>query len=436
MERSGVVNVYINELGPRASWIFRLIFEDLLGLSLHLTTDRSELGEWGGAALNYSTEYIEGIPALEPFGLLRQDDIRQQQVRVTDHNGLPVFFEVSGGDLPFDPFSMAFYLVSRYEEYLPFEADKHGRFMHTQSLAYREGFLGKALVNHLAELIRQLLSKHYPDIRPGERAYHFIPTFDIDIAYAHLGKGAFRATGAMAKLLLKGNVREILARSMTMTGLCDDPYDNFDLILDQCSKYDLAPVFFILAGDRSRQDRNLSLANKRFASLVRKLQEQAEIGVHPSYLSGTEPHRIAMEMERISRVTGQEVDLSRQHFLKLRMPDTYQHLISAGINKDFSMGYAGAPGFRASIASPFKFYNLSREEASSLEIIPFMFMDTTLSDYMRLEPLDYFQNVKAVIDEVKACKGQLSAIWHNYAMADDAGKQQAFKQILKYAATL
>jgi len=39
-----------------------------------------------------------------------------------------------------------------------------------------------------------------------------------------------------------------------------------------------------------------------------------------------------------------------------------------------------------------------------------------------------------VIEEVKACRGTLVGIWHNYAMADDQEKLQAFKDLLNLAA--
>ncbi|MCK5338748.1 MAG: hypothetical protein KAJ50_08050, partial [Bacteroidales bacterium] len=70
----------------------------------------------------------------------------------------------------------------------------------------------------------------------------------------------------------------------------------------------------------------------------------------------------------------------------------------------------------------------------SLMVYPFMFMDTTLDDYMKLEPEEYLNAVIPLIEEVKAVGGTLIAIWHNYALADDAQKHIAFKDILDKAA--
>lgn len=317
MARSEVLNVYINEISPRANWVFKLIFEDILGLELHLTDDRHVLTSSGNPAVNYSNTHIDGIPSVTPAGLLSEEGIKKQELRITDFEGLPVFFQTEGGDLPFDPFSMAFYLVSRYEEYLPFNPDKHGRFPYTESLAYKEGFLNIPVVNHLAGLLKKILLTYYPDLKFPEGKYSFLPTVDVDIAFAHLGKGFIRTYGAMAKLMLKGQFKEIRSRIRTMRGKAQDPFDNFDFLTEVFIKHDLKPVFFILAGDPGPFDRNLSLRNKKFMTLIRELDDKADLGVHPSYRSGENPQRVKTEMDRINGVSRKNVTKSRQHFVRL-----------------------------------------------------------------------------------------------------------------------
>ena len=430
MARSGVLNVYIEEFSPRAGWIFKLIFEDLLGLKLKISGEipaKSPL-------LNYSEKEIPGSFSIKPSGLLSEKDIRSQKIVMGEYEGLPVFFMCKGGDLPFDPFSMAFYLVSRYEEYLPFQPDQHGRFPHTESMAYKEGFLNKAIVNRLARILRDRLHQRFPDLEFNSPAYRFIPTVDVDIAFAHIGKGLVRTCGSLIRLLLKGDLKEARRRIRTMRGKDEDPYDNFDQLLTRFTDHSLEAVFFILAGDLGPYDRNLSLKNRRFASLIKNLSKFADIGIHPSYSAGHEAGRIAKEMKRLAGVTGVIPEKSRQHFVKMRFPDTYETLINVGIKEDYSMGYASIPGFRAGIASPFTFYNLHMEKETSLHIYPFMFMDTTLSDYLKLKPEDYLQEVRPLIDETRAVGGTLTGIWHNYALEDDKSKHEAFKEILKKVA--
>lgn len=428
MARSGALNVFIEDISPRARWIFKLMLDDLLGLKLNLTNEVPA----DQPILNYSTKDIPGSVTIRPYGLLSEQRIKSQDIVMGQYEGSPVFFLTDGGDLPFDPFSMGFYLVSRYEEYLPFESDAHGRFPHTESLAFKEDFLNMPLVNWIAIKVKNLLTERYPDITFEEGNYRFIPTVDVDIAYAHLGKGFVRTWGAIAKLLLRGNLKEIGQRFSTMLGSGNDPYDNFDMLLELFSGHKPDAIFFILAGDPGPYDRNLSVKNKRFAALIRKLSKKAEIGVHPSYGAGSNIGKIEKEIRRIEGITGKKITKSRQHFLKMSLPDTYESLIEAGITDDYSMGYASMPGFRASIANLFSFYNLRKEEETSLIIHPFMFMDTTFSDYLKLEPHEYQEATVPLSYLTKMLvRGELIGIWHNYALADDEQKHKALKDLFK-----
>jgi hypothetical protein len=235
----------------------------------------------------------------------------------------------------------------------------------------------------------------------------------------------------MARLLLQGRINEVSQRIKTMRGTANDPYDNFDFLLNAFR--DMDPVFFILAGDPGPYDRNLSTKNKAFANLLQELASQAEIGIHPSYGAGIDLSRIMKEKSRLGTAAGKEITKSRQHFIRISMPETYEALIKAGIKDDYSMGYASTIGFRAGIASSYNFYNLSKEEENNLRIHPFAFMDTTLSDYMGLSPEEYLKAIIPIIEEVKEVNGSLIGIWHNYALADDQEKHLAFNTILKSA---
>ena len=434
MVKSGVLNVYIKDISPRAAWIFKLIFEDLLSYQLILTNDVSIIMKGEYPALNYSEDEIPGIPRILPYGLLSEENIQEQQIEVKDYQGLKVFFNTEGEDLPFDPFSVAFYLVSRYEEHLPFEPDQHGRFSYNISLAHSEGFLQQALVNRLAYLLKELLIKHYPEARFVEKEYHFIPSIDIDIAFAHLGKGFVRTYGAMVKLLLKGNMAEIKSRILTMRGKTKDPYDNFNFIIEACNEYKLNPVFFVLAGEPGPNDRNLSTSNKKFALLLKDLSQKADIGIHPSYGSDNNEDILKKELGRLQSVIAKTIIKSRQHFVRLSFPQTYRMLISNNIKEDYSMGYADNTGFRASIASPYKYFILSENKETDLRVFPFMLMDTTMGDYLGLEPEQYLDAALPIIEEVKKYKGTLIGIWHNYAMADDKQKLDSFRELLNLAA--
>ena len=103
--------------------------------------------------------------------------------------------------LPFDPFAASFYMVSRYEEHLPFIKDKHDRFEAAQSLAFQKGFLHKPIVNIYAKKIREILAEAFPELQFKDKKYEYVSTIDIDNAWAFKEKGFLRTTGALLRSL-------------------------------------------------------------------------------------------------------------------------------------------------------------------------------------------------------------------------------------------
>jgi hypothetical protein len=349
--------------------------------------------------------------------------------------GMPVFFGVEEPSAwPFDPFALAFYLVTRYEEYLPFEADGHGRFPAGQSLAYREDFLHLPLVDKMTHHLKEMLLARFPAISSIAKPLHFIPSFDIDIAFAHLGKGWARAGAAWMKLMLKADLKQISGRLAVLRGVEPDPYDNFDLHHTLAARYGHHPLYFSLMGDFGKYDRNISHKNKGFRDLLQKLNNQAEIGLHPSYRAALDPEMIAEEKRRLEEIIGKPVTKNRFHFLRLRFPDSYRLLPELGFTDDYSLGYSTTNGFRASTCTPFCFYDLLKEEKTGLRLHPFIFMDSAMIDHMKLPPGDSILEVKRLVSNVEKFGGEAIGIWHNYSLSEQdqyKGRQEVLATVFE-----
>ncbi len=176
--------------------------------------------------------------------------------------------------------------------------------------------------------------------------------------------------------------------------------------------------------------------NWNFQSLIKSIADYAEVGVHPSYYSNSNKDQLRKEIRRLSKVIKSEVVKSRQHFLKVTFPGTYRNLLEFDIKEDFSMGYASEIGFRASICSTFHFYDLDLDVSTKLKLTPFMLMDGTMKDYMKLTPADAIYRAKMLIDEVKAVNGTFVTLWHNQSVNDKEewqGWRNVYEEIVKYA---
>ena len=143
-----------------------------------------------------------------------------------------------------------------------------------------------------------------------------------------------------------------------------------------------------------------------------------------------------MECDNLSRVLNREITTSRQHFLRLRMPLSYQILIDLDITDDYTMGYASLAGFRAGIADTFRFFDLEHDNVTNLNIHPFALMDGTMRDYLELNIDESMEKAKNLIDEVKKVNGTFILLWHNETLSDEkrwTGWKNLYRQILNYA---
>lgn len=414
-----------------------MIFKDILGIDFKLTVDKQLFTDYDAPKLSYTHNQLGHELFFNSRNLLFETGISEQNISVFDYNSNKVFFATGKTSaLPFDVFAASFYLVSRYEEYLPHIRDEHDRFLAEDSLAFTNGFLQKPLVNIWALWIKELILEKYPSLIFSEKKYQFISTIDIDNAYAFIEKGFTRSVGGYLKSILKLNVPEIFERTRALMRLQKDPYDTYDFQLEIIKKYKFKSIYFFLLGDYGVNDKNLPIESRKFQSLIKMLGDYAQIGIHPSYGSNKSKDQLKKEVDRLSKVIHREVTISRQHFLKLTLPETYRNLIDLDITDDYTMGFASQVGFRASICSPFNFYDLDMDLETNLKIHPFAVMEGTLKYYMKVHREDAMQKIKPLIDEVKAVNGEFISLWHNDSLSNQKiwlGWSSVYEEMVKYA---
>lgn len=432
-----MLSIYTHKITHRNKYIFNLLFKDILGLDFELTDSESEFREMQGAKISYCINPLGDEIHFAARHLLFESGITEQNISVFDYNQHKVFFATGKSSaLPFDVFAASFYLVSRYEEYLPHIRDEHDRFDAKDSLAYMNGFLQKPVVNIWAQWIRELLLNKYPDLHFPEKKYEFISTIDIDNAYAYREKGFTRSIGGYLKSIVSLDFQEIKERSKVLLGLQKDPYDTYEFQLKMLRKYKFRSIYFLLLGDYGVNDKNLPVESEKFQSLIKMLGDYSEVGIHPSYGSNKNKEQLKIEVDRLSKILHRDITQSRQHFLKLTLPDTYRNLIDLDIRHDYTMGFASQVGFRASICTPFNFYDLDMELETNLKVHSFAVMEGTLKYYMKVEPEDAMKKIRPLIDEVKAVNGSFISLWHNDTLNDKKlwkGWKAVYEEMIQYA---
>jgi hypothetical protein len=428
-----MILVYTEELTPRIEYISRLIFTTILQNEISFTTKSSEFLKSNLPKFNYSYEKFGNEFYIKPHRFMHCRALIQPNIQPIWYKGEKYFFESSAdSDLPFDPLAASFYLVSRYEEYLDSPVEKYKRFPPEESILYKYGLLNKPVVNIWARLLAEKLQKRFPELEFPEPKFVFLPTIDIDNAWAYANKGFWRSAGAIAKAVSKGNFTEAGTRYRVLRGKETDPYDTYDFLNETFKGNEDKVLFFFLLGDYKRYDKNVSWKNRHFQKLILETAEKYEVGIHPSYSSSKKKgkKRLAAEIKRLEEILGFTATKSRQHFLRLRFPRTYRRLLKAGIAEDFSMGYPSHTGFRAGICTPYFFYDLKREAPTSLKIIPFQVMDVTLRNYMDFNPEQATREIKNLMQEVKTVGGTFAYIWHNETL-NEQDNWQGYREVFR-----
>ncbi len=429
--------IYVNQKTNRLNYIFDFFFREALKTRYQITTDKEAFLASDQPKLSYGNQPLGEELFFYATPLLFERGIQEQKITTFAFQNTIGFFATSDASaLPFDPFAAAFYLITRYEEYLPFRADQFGRYPANSSIAYQNNFLHQPVVDHWVQAIKRKIKEKYPSYPFVKRKYQFLPSYDIDAAFAYKHKGVLRTAGGFLQSLIKGDWATLKGRTKCVLGLAPDPYLTFNWLYQLHKKYNLSPVYFFLVGDYGEYDRNISISTKAFQSLIKSVGDYAEVGIHPSYASNNNVDQLKTEIKRLHEVVKRDITKSRQHFLKLNLPTTYQHLLEAEIQADYTMGYAAEPGFRAGTCTPFYFYDLDFETSTSLRIYPFTLMDATLRQYLKLTPEQASQRIHKLIDEVKQVNGTFISLWHNSSLSEIHGWQgwrKVYIDLVNYA---
>lgn len=428
---------YTDTITPRLQYIADFTAQEILQEPMTLTTDKSAFLAWTGPKINYSaTDFSESEYFIQATPLLFETGIHPVTIECFEVDFHKAFFQTRG-DFPFDIFAASFYLLSRYEEYLPHQKDEYGRYAHTNSLAFRERFLQLPLVNIWLENFKKSLKSKFPALALKRKTFSFVPTYDIDIAWSYKHKGRLRNLGGMLKSLKNGQWQQVKERWRVLKGKQTDPYDAYEW-LDALHLYcKIKPIyFFLVAQQLEGYDRNTPTSSKALQELIAYFSVVYHIGLHPSWKSSVSADNrvLGEEKEWLEVIIERTLEQSRQHYIKFELPKNFRRYIECGLLKDYSMGYGSINGFRASVASSFYWFDLEKNEATPLQLFPFCFMDANAYFEQKLTPSKAYEEMVHYYNIIKKVNGLFIPIWHNQFLGTDpmfAGWREMYELFMK-----
>lgn len=426
--------VYSHSVSPRLQYVVDFLSE-YYGLSFKLIYDEEKfINAPDQCKINYGYHRLtENEIFIHSHVLLFETSVRSVKIECFDHNNHKAFFKAEG-EVGFDLFSAIFYLITRYEEYLPHQKDVYGRYAHESSIAFREGFIDLPLINIWLEDFRKLLSGKNSQFSILNSQFKFLPTYDIDMAWSFRNKGFKRNLANIGFLFCKAQFRKAIFRIRVIRGKKQDPFDAYEWMDELHQEFHLHPIyFFLVASQTGKYDKNIDVSNPEFQQLVRSICAKYQIGLHPSWASGDSPSLLTKEKTTLEQIIGQPVISSRQHFIRFDLPTTYRRLLALGITNDYSMGYGSINGFRASVANRFYWYDLKNEEKTNLLVHPFCFMDANSYYEQKLSPDQALNELLHYYKSVEKVNGTLITIWHNSFLGTDEefkGWREVYHQFL------
>ncbi len=436
-----MVYIYSPHPLPRLAYVASHIFRNILGTEFMCTTDKNFFLNQEGVCINYSDEKLNKGIHIFPQGLLSKTGIQPiSDLQPGEWEGLFCFFYQKKAEIPFDLFAASFYLLTCYEEFFPKQLDQHQRFDYRESLAFQYGFLEIPLVDRWAYLLKNTLEKAgYDTCSFKKRTYRVVSTFDIDHPYLYRNKGIVKNTMGALRDLFKGKLSLIGERIRVLFHLQKDPYLESLHWIDRFHKNSgYTYSLFILISRYGKYGRTTLYPQRTYFDYLRSLR-QVEFGLHPSYESHLNQKRLRKEKQKLESILKQNISICRQHFLRLKNPETFQLLDQYGFTEDFTLTFAQAPGFRSGTAIPYPFYDISSEKETSLLIRPTIVMDTTLISHLKMNPEEALQKIKKLIDACKQSGGDYLMLWHNSNLAGQADKNpwiQVFTTSHQYAISI
>lgn len=199
--------------------------------------------------------------------------------------------------------------------------------------------------------------------------------------------------------------------------------------LDLEKKYAIPATYYFLALEKQEWDFNYYIDQMApYFAMIR--EAGGEIGLHGGHEAYNSREKIASERAKLEKACGEPIFGYRNHFLRFKTPQTWEHLASLGFVYDTTFGYADMIGYRNGMCYPFRPFDPRTNTFMDILELPLILMDCTFWKYMGLDMDQSFRLFRKIVDDVKAVNGVLTILWHNHSLKGEEGV--LFHRIIDY----
>ncbi len=306
-----------------------------------------------------------------------------------------------------------FFFLSRWEEYISSDLDKHGRFKGENSFAVKNNIFRVPVVDIYADFLWRLFSDFTPTLKKDKTSVSLHPSHDIDFFVKWPNKLNYYKT-QLGNLIKRSDkdlfLKDKKAYSVSNDDISKDPFFTYKLFMDDAESRNRQATFYFMVGGNTNYDNNYDINDENIAALLSEIKLRGHrIGLHPGYNASTTSNQLKKEIEIFKNVCGVDQVMIRQHFLKINLIETINIWEDAGVQYDSSFYYNNHPGFRAGCSVAFPLFNVTKHKKTNILEDSVSFMDTDLLG----ESPRIIKEVKEVYEATKYVGTNFKFLWHN-----------------------
>ena len=377
--------------------------------------------------------------------LLPQKPVFVDTARFTGHDTVSLYgqpkLRLDKDDviLEADIFASAFFMLTRWEEYVIKQRDRLGRFPEDENFLKKHGLHRRPLVCEYVYFLRNVFN--YMGVRlPRNMQYQLMITHDVDFLRRFTGFVPF-LKGAANDVLRRKSLRLALSTikkyALFKTGKAPDPYDTFDFLMDVSESVGLKSHFYFIPSLKNEPKAFYDYDSPWAKQAVsRILQRGHTVGIHGSFRGFNNPEIFAMELRRFKQAYGIKPTEGRQHFLRFENPVTWQLWEQNGLKNDSTIGFSTDVGFRAGTCYPYKVFDILQRRRLELMEMPLIFMENAGFKQANGDEARVFDIIISLKDQVKRYDGHFVFLWHNnsFNFGQYDRIEDFYKQSVKYLA--
>ncbi|EJF1758313.1 hypothetical protein HPY06_12550 [Vibrio cholerae] len=348
--------------------------------------------------------------------------------------------------LQVDIFGTAFFMLSRYEELITTERDQHQRFPATASIAFKENFLDRPIVNEYLEVLWSCLKQLWPELQRKNRMADNYISCDVDFPFNPAYYSFNKMLRACARHVVKEcspiaavkTIKKYFASKMGFS-IYDEFRENISWIMDQNEAVDNKVSFYFIPLVTSHLDNVEDFSSSKMRELIDEIITRGHyIGIHPGY----DTYNNALYFKRSSvffekilecyNINQNEIG-GRQHYLRWDPSLTATLWENNNFYYDSSVTYADKAGFRSGCCYEYCMYDLILRQQLRLKQKPLICMEVTLLDSqyenLKLKPSELLSKTMVLKDRCHKFGGIFGLLWHNSNL--DCVEKKLYKRLIR-----